>query len=55
MTDTVWITHAGVMRAATLLQRGLRRISHAAQWPTAAAGLGEWRVLARQALQAHKS
>ena len=46
VTDTVWITHAGVMRAATLLQRGLRQISQAEQWPTATAGFGEWRVLA---------
>jgi alpha-ribazole phosphatase len=46
LTDTVWITHAGVMRAATLLQSGLRQISQTEQWPTATPGFGEWRVLA---------
>ncbi|HEY3045914.1 MAG TPA: histidine phosphatase family protein [Polaromonas sp.] len=46
VTDTVWITHAGVIRAATLLQRGLRQITRADQWPTATPGCGEWRVLA---------
>ena len=46
LTDTVWITHAGVIRAATLLQSGLRQISQAEQWPTATPGFGEWRVLA---------
>jgi alpha-ribazole phosphatase len=44
--DTVWITHAGVIRAATLLQRGLRQITRADQWPTAAPGFGAWTVLA---------
>jgi alpha-ribazole phosphatase len=44
--DTVWITHAGVIRAATLLQRGLRQITRTDQWPTAAPGFGAWTVLA---------
>ncbi|WP_280816827.1 histidine phosphatase family protein [Variovorax sp. TBS-050B] len=33
--DAVWITHAGVMRAARLLHQGVRRVAHAAQWPAA--------------------
>ena len=44
--DTVWITHAGVIRAATLLHRGLRQITRADQWPTATPGFGQWTVLA---------
>jgi len=40
--DMLWITHAGVMRAATLLQRGARHITRADQWPKAAPGFGQW-------------
>ncbi|WP_394788951.1 histidine phosphatase family protein [Rhodoferax sp.] len=40
--NTLWITHAGVVRAAGLLARGLRQIERADQWPTAAPGYGEW-------------
>jgi alpha-ribazole phosphatase len=43
--DTAWITHAGVIRAATLLHRGLRQIARADQWPTATPGFGAWTVL----------
>ena len=39
---TLWITHAGVIRAATLLQRGQRQIANAAQWPAAAPRFGSW-------------
>ena len=42
---TVWITHAGVIRAATLLARGQRAVQHAAQWPGDACGFGQWCVL----------
>ncbi|UUZ65973.1 histidine phosphatase family protein [Polaromonas sp. P1(28)-13] len=45
-TDTLWITHAGVIRAATLLHRGLRQITRADQWPTATPGFGQWTALA---------
>jgi alpha-ribazole phosphatase len=41
-SDTVWITHAGVIRAATLLHRGQRQIRQAAQWPAAAPDFGAW-------------
>ena len=43
--DTVWITHAGVIRAATLLARGVRQVDHAAQWPESAPACGQWVVL----------
>jgi len=38
----LWITHAGVMRAATLLHRGARHITRADQWSKAAPGFGQW-------------
>ena len=42
--DTLWITHAGVVRAATLLRAGIRRIDEASQWPVSSLGLGAWAV-----------
>jgi alpha-ribazole phosphatase len=44
--ETLWITHAGVIRAATLLQSGQREIARAAQWPAAAPAFGSWIQLA---------
>lgn len=41
----VWITHAGVIRAAMLLDQGVRRIDRAQDWPQAAPGFGQWLVL----------
>jgi alpha-ribazole phosphatase len=41
-SGTLWITHAGVIRAATLLHSGQRQVSAAAQWPAAAPGFGRW-------------
>ena len=41
---TLWITHAGVIRAVDLLLRGVRRLDHAAQWPTAAPEYGQWQT-----------
>lgn len=38
----VWITHAGVARAATLLSQGIRVPKSARQWPADAPGFGEW-------------
>jgi len=38
----VWITHAGVIRAASLLAQGVRRVDDAAQWPLQAPGFGQW-------------
>jgi alpha-ribazole phosphatase len=44
--ETVWITHAGVIRAANLLHAGQRQISSAADWPVEAPGFGRWIQLA---------
>ncbi len=43
--DSIWITHAGVMRAVSLLAQGVRQINDAAQWPTQAPGFGQWAVV----------
>ena len=40
----VWITHAGVIRGATLLAQGVRRIHRADQWPAAAPAWGQWQL-----------
>ena len=40
--DTVWLTHAGVIRAVTLLAQGIRHISRADQWPADAPAYGQW-------------
>jgi alpha-ribazole phosphatase len=44
-SDTLWITHAGVIRAAQLLAQGVRRIERADQWPLDAPKYGQWLVL----------
>lgn len=43
----LWITHAGVIRAATLLARGQRHIERADQWPLLAPACGEWTRIER--------
>lgn len=43
---TVWITHAGVIRAATLLAQGVRALERADQWPAGAPAFGHWCELA---------
>ncbi len=40
--DTLWVTHAGVIRAATLIAKGVRHITSAMQWPTDAPAYGQW-------------
>ena len=40
--DTLWVTHAGVIRAASLLAQGVRHIRRADQWPTDAPSYGQW-------------
>lgn len=40
--DTLWITHAGVIRAASLIAGGMRQLDDAAQWPLAAPAYGQW-------------
>ncbi|RYF39718.1 MAG: phosphoglycerate kinase [Comamonadaceae bacterium] len=41
----LWITHAGVIRAATLIAAGRRQLQRADEWPTDAPGFGQWRIL----------
>jgi alpha-ribazole phosphatase len=43
--DCVWITHAGVMRAATLISRGMLGVLAAGDWPADAPAFGGWRKL----------
>ncbi|MES2687733.1 MAG: histidine phosphatase family protein [Pseudomonadota bacterium] len=43
--DTVWVTHAGIIRAAQLLARGIRQVERADQWPLEATACGQWRTL----------
>jgi len=45
----IWVTHAGVIRAATLLSQGVRRIDQATDWPQAAPVFGQCVVLTMQA------
>ena len=40
--NAVWITHAGVIRAASLLSRGVREVHQAADWPQQAPAFGGW-------------
>lgn len=44
--NTLWITHAGVIRAATLIASGQRQLHHASQWPTSGPAFGQWVTLA---------
>jgi alpha-ribazole phosphatase len=43
--DAVWITHAGVIRVASLLQQGVRQLKAASQWPAQAPAFGQWLTL----------
>lgn len=38
--SVVWITHAGVIRAATLVAQGMRQVKRADQWPVAGLAFG---------------
>lgn len=38
----VWVTHAGVIRALSLLRQGVTCPDRAAQWPADAPGCGQW-------------
>lgn len=40
--SAVWITHAGVIRAASLVAQGVLRLDDAAQWPRHAPAYGQW-------------
>ncbi len=41
----VWLTHAGVARAARLWLSGVRDLLSASAWPTAAPAFGTWEVV----------
>ena len=43
--DAVWVTHAGVIRAATLLAQGVRQVARADQWPSSVIEFGQATVL----------
>ena len=40
--NVLWISHAGVARAATLLQQNIRQLNAAADWPTINLAYGAW-------------
>ena len=40
--NTLWITHAGVIRAVQLIASGQRQLQRADQWPVAAPAYGQW-------------
>jgi alpha-ribazole phosphatase len=40
--DVVWITHAGVIRACSLLAQGVRSVVQSSDWPQAAPAYGQW-------------
>jgi alpha-ribazole phosphatase len=42
LPDTLWITHAGVAQAATLLHQGMRHVTCAADWPLPGLQYGRW-------------
>ena len=44
-TGTVWITHAGVIRAMALLAQGIRSVAQASEWPLNAPKYGQWQLL----------
>jgi alpha-ribazole phosphatase len=41
--NVLWITHAGVIRAVDLLQRGILQVSQAQQWPREAPEFGNFK------------
>lgn len=40
--ETVWITHAGVIRAAVLISAGRRHLTSAGDWPSQTIAFGSW-------------
>ncbi len=40
--NTLWVTHAGVIRAARLIASGVRQVKRADQWPADAPAYGQW-------------
>lgn len=43
--SVLWVTHAGVIRAATLLSQGVHEVTQASQWPAEAPAFGGWCTL----------
>ena len=43
--DVVWLTHAGVIRAAMLLAQGVREVTRADQWPSQSIAFGQATLL----------
>ena len=43
--NVLWITHAGVIRAAALLAQGIHRVAHAAQWPQSVVEFGQYTTI----------
>jgi alpha-ribazole phosphatase len=41
-TEAIWITHAGVIRAATLIAQGTQELTRADQWPKDVPAFGAW-------------
>lgn len=50
----VWVTHAGVIRAATLLAQGVRRVDDAARWPKVGVAFGQCQLLPLQPVAARR-
>ncbi|MDH4134998.1 MAG: histidine phosphatase family protein [Gammaproteobacteria bacterium] len=40
--DMVWVTHAGVLRAMSLLAQGVAQVEHGGQWPRETLHFGQW-------------
>ncbi len=40
--NVLWITHAGVIRAVSLLAQGITQVDSAFQWPREVPGFGAW-------------
>lgn len=43
--ETAWVTHAGVIRAATLLSQGVREVTRADQWPSGEVAFGQTTIV----------
>ena len=47
-SNVLWMTHAGVIRAVSLLAQGITQVDTATQWPRQVPGFGEWVRLLRR-------
>lgn len=54
-TPVVWLTHAGVVRAATLLERRVTQLQSADQWPVDGLDFGTWMIQCCQSPGAGRS